>query len=693
MASNYTKYQQQNNTLQNNIASESSSVADYILQGAGSYFDAVFAAAKNMNISNVAQEGVELGGNAFSGMFFGAGVILGAAEEGIYGAVKGAFSGASAIEGAELGAAGGAVAAPFLGPAAPLGPPVGAVLVGAAFGLGVSKLFDAAAEAVQPPNNLPDPFAGFTAPGTVPVSGNFPNFDSLPYALGDGTLGSSNPSPYGTLNLSGSQPNPSYQQPIFSTLGDGTNIGSYTPPSTGVTAPGNLGLGSPSPLPGSAIMPNQPLNPSAPGSSGMSSPSLTDPNYGFAPSTGVTAPNSLGTGAPSLLPGSDIMPNLPVNFDPNSNVPGVFNISDAGANAAPADQFLADAGSTTQLQGAGAGTSANGFSLNPGVLASPGAFGVAMPTGGGAASPGVYAGGGYVTGGLPGGGYVTAGLGGGGGSYAPVVLDLSGKGIKVTPLSSSNMFFDTASNGKAQRTAWAGAGNGVLVYDPSGGAITSASQFEFTLWDPAAKNDMQALAAVFDTNHDGVLNSSDASWSNFRILVTNANGTTTLETLAQAGVTSINLTTNAYQQTLPDGSSIDGETTFTRTNGTTGTAAALNFANDGGAYNVQQTVTTNADGSTTLQNSAYNSDGTLAERITTTTSANRPSKTAPRRILGWTPLGASKPHRPAACFDRRVPGKTDARARQQAKPLARCRKKGEKWAIECCAGNIPAVSK
>ena len=189
------------------------------------------------------------------------------------------------------------------------------------------------------------------------------------------------------------------------------------------------------------------------------------------------------------------------------------------------------------------------------------------------------------------------------------------------------MFFDMANNGYAQRTAWAGAGNGVLVYDPSGGAVTQANQVNFTLWDPGAKSDMQALEDVFDTNHDGTLNASDSSWNNFRILVTNANGTTTLETLAQAGVTSINLTPNSYKQAFTDGSSIGGETTFTRSNGTVGTAATVTFANDGGAYSVQQTVTQNGDGSATLTNAAYNPDGTLAQTIATTTSANGLSKT------------------------------------------------------------------
>jgi hypothetical protein len=42
---------------------------------------------------------------------------------------------------------------------------------------------------------------------------------------------------------------------------------------------------------------------------------------------------------------------------------------------------------------------------------------------------------------------------------------------------------------------------------------------------------------------------------------------------------------------------------------------------------VQQTVTNNADGSTTVANAAYNPGGTLAETIATTTSANGLDKT------------------------------------------------------------------
>ena len=47
---------------------------------------------------------------------------------------------------------------------------------------------------------------------------------------------------------------------------------------------------------------------------------------------------------------------------------------------------------------------------------------------------------------------------------------------------------------------------------------------------------MQALANVFDTNHNGKLDAGDAQFSAFKILVTNPDGTTSLQSLAAAGV-------------------------------------------------------------------------------------------------------------------------------------------------------------
>jgi hypothetical protein len=220
------------------------------------------------------------------------------------------------------------------------------------------------------------------------------------------------------------------------------------------------------------------------------------------------------------------------------------------------------------------------------------------------------------------------GDGGDGDGGEPVVLDLDGNGINITPLNASNTYFDMAGDGWQHRTAWAGAGDGVLVLDPNGtGQITQRNQVVFTDWDPTAVNDMQALRDVFDTNHNGKLDAGDAQWSSFKIMVTNADGTTTLKTMAQAGVQSIDLTPDSSTTVLPDGSRIDGVTSFTKTDGTVGIAATASLHYDSNGYAVQQTVTHNTDGSTTIDNKARTKDGVLASEISTTTSADGRTKT------------------------------------------------------------------
>ena len=89
-------------------------------------------------------------------------------------------------------------------------------------------------------------------------------------------------------------------------------------------------------------------------------------------------------------------------------------------------------------------------------------------------------------------------------SVEPIVLDLDGNGIGVTEQSTSNTFFDTVGDGYKHRTAWAGAGDGVLAIDADGdGKITERKEIVFTDWDPSAEDDMAALRSVFDTNDDG----------------------------------------------------------------------------------------------------------------------------------------------------------------------------------------------
>ena len=213
-------------------------------------------------------------------------------------------------------------------------------------------------------------------------------------------------------------------------------------------------------------------------------------------------------------------------------------------------------------------------------------------------------------------------------AIAPIELDLSGNGIAVTQLTSSNTFEAINQDGYQHRTAWAGAGDAVLFVDPNGlDTIRDANQYIFTDWDPSAKTDMQALRDVFDTNHDGSLDAGDAAFGEFKLMVTNADGTTSVETLAQAGISSIDLTASTVNQSFADGSSIDGETTFTRTDGSTGTVAAVTYAADSQGYAVQNTTTVGADGTTTIDNRALNADGSLNNDTSSATSADGATRT------------------------------------------------------------------
>jgi hypothetical protein len=149
-------------------------------------------------------------------------------------------------------------------------------------------------------------------------------------------------------------------------------------------------------------------------------------------------------------------------------------------------------------------------------------------------------------------------------------------------------------NGDGQRvqTAWASSGDGFLAIDLGAGGqagpdgvIDQSKEIVFTEWASGTTSDMQALRQVFDTNHDGELDSGDALWSDFRIWQdANGNGVSDpgeVKTLDQLGITSIDLNPTGPAQHFADGSVIQGLSTFTRADGTTGVAAdvALAYSN------------------------------------------------------------------------------------------------------------------
>jgi hypothetical protein len=99
----------------------------------------------------------------------------------------------------------------------------------------------------------------------------------------------------------------------------------------------------------------------------------------------------------------------------------------------------------------------------------------------------------------------------------PILLDLDGNGIKLTELSNSTTFTDTSGDGLKHRTAWAGAGDGVLFIDADGnGALSNSPEYVFTEWAAGSANDLDALRRAYDTNGDGKLTSADTRGAEFR---------------------------------------------------------------------------------------------------------------------------------------------------------------------------------
>lgn len=177
--------------------------------------------------------------------------------------------------------------------------------------------------------------------------------------------------------------------------------------------------------------------------------------------------------------------------------------------------------------------------------------------------------------------------------YAPVVLDLDGDGVELMRQEQSNAYFDVKGTGFKYHVGWVGADDGLLAIDLNGdGKIDQAKELSFALWTADPKDtDMQGLAAVFDTNHDGVLNKADTQFASFRIWQDkNGNGVTDageLRTLADMGIDSVGLTAKDASW-ASGGNKISGFGTYTRTNGSQGMSADVDLGYTGSGWQESQ---------------------------------------------------------------------------------------------------------
>ena len=166
-------------------------------------------------------------------------------------------------------------------------------------------------------------------------------------------------------------------------------------------------------------------------------------------------------------------------------------------------------------------------------------------------------------------------------SDTPIVLDLDGDGVELISLEDSNTQFDIDADGFAELTGWVAPDDGLLAVDlNSDGKINNQDELfgidDFT--------DGFEVLTGYDSNSDNVINASDAQFGNLRVWRDlDGNGITSsgeLQTLSQAGITSISLNDTSSSQVIA-GQNVLRESTFV-INGQT--RAALDVL-----FNVSQT--------------------------------------------------------------------------------------------------------
>jgi hypothetical protein len=159
---------------------------------------------------------------------------------------------------------------------------------------------------------------------------------------------------------------------------------------------------------------------------------------------------------------------------------------------------------------------------------------------------------------------------------APVVIDLNRDGA----ISYGRVVMDVNSDGVMDSTPWAGAQDGVLVWDKfADGQVHNSSQYAFTQY--GGNTDLQGLAAAFDTVRDGKFNAQDAKFGEFMVWQdANQNGVSDAgetRTLADLGLTEIKLTSDNVLRTPADGVTEYGQTTATAADGTQVLVADVGF--------------------------------------------------------------------------------------------------------------------
>lgn len=174
--------------------------------------------------------------------------------------------------------------------------------------------------------------------------------------------------------------------------------------------------------------------------------------------------------------------------------------------------------------------------------------------------------------------------------YDPIILDLNSDGI-IQTIDDNGYFgalFDHDGDGIRTATGWVDKEDGLLVRDIDGnGKIDNGKELfgDNTILKNGQKatSGMEALADI-DDNADGIIDDKDQAFNSLKVWQDkNGDGISTsdeLLTLAQAGITSINLIDKQTVNQVTNGGIIKESATFTKTDGSVSTLADVNFNKD-----------------------------------------------------------------------------------------------------------------
>lgn len=166
----------------------------------------------------------------------------------------------------------------------------------------------------------------------------------------------------------------------------------------------------------------------------------------------------------------------------------------------------------------------------------------------------------------------------------PLLIDLDGDGIETTRINTTT-YFDHDADGFAERTAWVGADDGLLVRDINTNGIIDNGRELFgdsTLLKSGrvALNGFEALADL-DSNKDGVISAVDTGFDQLRVW-RDANGDAVsqadeLHDLYSLGIKEIRLAAEAVNASDGKGNTIISSSTILREDGTESAIADYNL--------------------------------------------------------------------------------------------------------------------